>query len=169
MNHTPKIGIVVSEFNRNITQLLQEGALQQLKEKNIIIPKEQLFLVPGAVELPLIAAALAAQKTYDAVICLGSVIQGESDHYDYVCWQVSYGCQKVALEYNIPVIFGVLTTQNEQQAYDRCGGLHGHKGKEAADAALQMINVMNTVRKNTEYAQPVTHLSGAYRDAMSEQ
>lgn len=169
MNRTPKIGIIVSEFNRNITQLLQEGALQQFKDKNIVVPNEQVFLVPGAVELPLVAAALASQKTYDAIICLGSVIQGESDHYDYVCWQVSYGCQKVAIEHNIPVIFGVLTTQNEAQAYDRCGGAHGHKGKETADAALQMIDVMNSVRQNIVYEQPTTPRGGAHRDTMSEQ
>lgn len=135
-----QIAIVVSEFNVNITQRLLEGALERLRE----LSEKEAFVawVPGAVEIPLLAQHLAKTKRYDAIVALGAVIRGETTHYDYVCQQVSDGCQRVSLDHHIPVIFGVLTTENEQQALERVGGKHGHKGRDAMDAAFQMINLL---------------------------
>jgi 6,7-dimethyl-8-ribityllumazine synthase len=99
--------------------------------------------VPGAFELPLVAKQLLSSNKFDAVIILGAVIRGETDHYDYVCQQVSAGCQQVSLEMKKPVIFGVLTTNNEDEALARVGGKHGHKGDDAAQAALMMVDIMN--------------------------
>ncbi len=141
----PKIAIITSRFNQEVTQLLYEGAISRLQEKNIMIPQEDIFFVPGAVEIPVVAARLVMKKKYEAIVCFGAVIRGETDHYDYVCWQVSYGCQKIAIEHGIPVIFGILTTDNESQALERCGGIHGHKGKDCVDAALDMIAIMRNV------------------------
>ncbi len=140
----PKIAIITSKFNQEVTQLLYQGARTRFAEKGIAIASEDIFFVPGAVEIPVIASRLARSKMYDAIVCLGAVIRGETDHYDYVCWQVSYGCQKVAIENDIPVVFGILTTDNEEQALDRCGGSHGHKGIDCADAALEMIGLMDS-------------------------
>lgn len=142
MTHNYRIAVITSRFNEEITSLLQEGTLDQFREKGNPIPSEDVFNVPGAVEIPVVAAILAKKRIYDAIVCLGAVIQGETSHYDYVCGQVSYGCQKVAITYFLPVIFGVLTTDNEQQALERCGGTHGHKGRDCADAALEMIQVL---------------------------
>lgn len=136
-----KVAIVTSKYNYNVTRRLTEGSIAQLKSRGIAVENIKLIEVPGAVEIPYAAKLLAKTAAYQAVICLGSVIQGETDHYDYVCQQVSYGCQKVMLDTEIPIIFGVLTTQNEQQALDRAGGRIGHKGVEAADAALAMISI----------------------------
>lgn len=94
----------------------------------------------------MIAQQYARSGNYQAVICLGAVIRGETGHYDYVCQQVSDGCQQVALTHNIPVIFGVLTTENVEQALDRVGGSHGHKGRYAADAALEMVGIMENIQ-----------------------
>jgi 6,7-dimethyl-8-ribityllumazine synthase len=94
------------------------------------------------VEIPLVAQSLAKTGRFAAIICLGAVIRGETGHYDYVCGQVSDGCQRVALDNDLPIIFGVLTTDNEEQALDRVGGRHGHKGREAADTAVTMISLL---------------------------
>lgn len=166
----PNIAIIVSLFNRNITQALQSGAIQQLKEQNVSISENSIFLVPGAVEIPLVAKVLASQKKYDALICLGAVIRGETQHYDYVCWQVSYGCQKVALEHTIPIVFGILTTENEQQAYDRCGGIHGNKGKDCADTALHMIEIIRSIQHNdNSKKQKITPIYNTYNQGTIDQ
>lgn len=138
-----KIAIVVSQFNQNVTDELLSGALSRLAELNIDSENIKVTHVPGAIEIPLTAQLLAASRVYDAIICLGAVIRGETSHYDYVCQQVSYGCQRVMLDFNIPVIFGILTTENEEQATDRIGGKQGHKGKEAVDAAMAMIKIVD--------------------------
>jgi 6,7-dimethyl-8-ribityllumazine synthase len=101
-----------------------------------------LVEVPGAVEIPFVARRLAKTGYYATIIALGAVVRGETTHYDYVCDQVSDGCQRVALECDTPIIFGVLTTENESQAWERLGGTHGHKGKDVADAALAMYRVL---------------------------
>lgn len=137
-----KFGIVVSLFNPIITDKLLEGAIKQLQKANIQETDITIIRVPGAVEIPLIAQLLAQSNQYKAIISLGAVIRGETNHYDYVCDQVSQGCQKVMLDYQVPVIFGVLTTENMQQALDRVGGKEGHKGMEAADAALTMAQLV---------------------------
>lgn len=139
------VAIVVSLFNREITQALQEGAIKRLLDCGLSSDDITLVEVPGAIEIPLIAKQLAKTKQYGAIIALGAVIRGETTHYDYVCQQVSEGCQRVGLEFDIPVIFGVLTTEDEPQAWDRLGGKHGHKGVDAADAALVMHRVLQSL------------------------
>jgi 6,7-dimethyl-8-ribityllumazine synthase len=139
------IAIVVSRFNQEITQKLYDGAIQRLKELNVDTQKVTVVWVPGAIEIPLAAQRLAKTKKYEAIICLGAVIMGETKHFDYVCQQVSFGCQTVALTHDIPVIFGVLTTDTEEQAYDRVGGLHGHKGRSAVDTAFELISVLRQI------------------------
>src|SRR3990167_5441720 len=141
-NQSMKIAVITSRFNDDITDKLKSGALERLIECDV--PENQITIidVPGAIEIPLIALQCAKQNKYHAIICLGAVIRGETTHYDYVCEQVSHGCQQVMMQYDIPVIFGVLTTENEKQALDRVGGAHGHKGRDAADAAIEMIGLM---------------------------
>jgi len=136
------IAVVVSLFNELVTAPLLDGCLARLQELGVDVNSVPVTRVPGAVELPLIAQQYARTQRYDAVICLGAVIRGETSHYDYVCQQASQGCQQVALTHNIPVIFGVLTTENREQALDRVGGAHGHKGRDAAAAALEMARIM---------------------------
>jgi 6,7-dimethyl-8-ribityllumazine synthase len=133
-----RFGIVVSDWNIEITQDLLEGAVKVLKkhgatDNNIIIKH-----VPGSFELTLGAQFLAEYDDLDAIICLGCVIQGETPHFSYICQSVTYGITKLNLEYNIPFIFGVLTTLNREQALDRAGGKHGNKGDEAAVTAIKM-------------------------------
>lgn len=139
------IAIVVSRFNQFITQRLWEGTVARLTEKGVSMDQIATFWVPGAVEIPLIAQRLADTEQYDAIIALGAVIRGETSHYHCVCEQVSQGCQRVALDNDIPVIFGVLTTEDESQALARCGGEQGHKGQDAADAVLEMIKLLQTI------------------------
>jgi 6,7-dimethyl-8-ribityllumazine synthase len=145
-----QFAIVVSEFNQEVTGALLQGAMDRFQELNI--GKENILVVkvPGAVEIPLAAQLIARKNQYQAVICLGAVIRGETTHYDYVCEQVSNGCQRVMLDYNIPVIFGVLTTENDEQAMERVGGKHGHKGKDAVDAAMVMVGVVKELIKKNE-------------------
>ncbi len=135
------IAIVVSTFNSDITEQLLEGALTTLinsgfKQENISIVK-----VPGAVEIPLAAQWLALSKKPAAIIGLGAVIQGDTNHYDYVCQQVSSGSLEVMLKFNLPVIFGVLTTKNYRQAKARVCYQKEHKGVEAAQCAMHMIQL----------------------------
>lgn len=136
------IALVVSRFNERITKALLEEAVAELAKANYAIADDDIFWVPGAVELPLVAQKIAQSKRYQAIICLGAVIRGETAHFDYVCQQVSHGCQRVALDHGLPVIFGVLTTEDVAQAEQRIGGSHGHKGREAALAAVEMLTLM---------------------------
>ena len=136
------IAIIVSQFNHDITQELLAGAMRRLKANGFKDHDITLVDVPGAVEIPLIAKRLAKKAQYAVIIALGAVVRGETTHYDYVCQQVSDGCQRVTLEFETPVIFGVLTTENEEQAWDRLGGKHGHKGVDAVDCALAMHNIL---------------------------
>jgi len=145
LNQPYNIALVVSRFNEEITQALYAGALARLAELNFADEHITVIWVPGAVEIPLVAQRLACSNAYEAIICLGAVIRGETSHYDYVCDQVSSGCQKVALEHDIPVIFGILTTENDEQALDRAGGKHGNKGRDAVDTALEMVSVLHQI------------------------
>lgn len=138
--------IIVSEFNSAITSELLAGAKQRLLEAFVLPENIHVISVPGAIEIPLVASVLAKKKRDAAIICLGAVIRGETSHYDYVCEQVSQGCQRVMLDHDIPVIFGILTTENEEQAYDRIGGKEGHKGRDAADTALSMVELLEDLR-----------------------
>ncbi|WP_028978870.1 6,7-dimethyl-8-ribityllumazine synthase [Sporocytophaga myxococcoides] len=134
-----KFGIVVAEWNSEITESLYAGALDTLlkhgaKRENIIKK-----IVPGSFELSLGAQWMAQHDEIDAVIVLGCVIQGDTRHFDFICDAVAYGITEVGLKYNKPAIFGVLTTNNQQQALDRAGGKHGNKGDEAAITAIKML------------------------------
>jgi len=141
-----KIAIVTGEFNSVITEKLEKGALTFLLDKGLLQANIKVVKVPGAIEIPLVTKLLAKSKKYQAIICLGAVIRGETTHYDYVCQQVSSGCQSIMLTYEIPVIFGVLTTENREQALDRISfDRKGHKGAEAAEAALYMINTVSNL------------------------
>jgi 6,7-dimethyl-8-ribityllumazine synthase len=135
---TFKIGIVASEWNEEITAALLEGALSTLKKHQVQEKNIRVITVPGSFELPYGARILAEQFTPHAVICLGCVIQGDTRHFDYICQGVTHGVAELNLDYDIPFIFGVLTTDNQQQALDRAGGKHGNKGDEAAVTALKM-------------------------------
>ena len=149
IKHEPKgqqpfpIAIIVSQFNSEITQELLRGALEQLEITGFKQDQISVIEVPGAVEIPLVAKKIAQKKEVGAIIALGAVIRGETSHYDYVCTQVSNGCQQVMMEYEIPVIFGVLTTENEKQAWDRLGGNHGHKGMDSIKCAIAMQCVLD--------------------------
>jgi 6,7-dimethyl-8-ribityllumazine synthase len=136
-----KIGIVVSRWNEEVTEALLVSAkslllTQGVSEKNIIVR-----YVPGSYELPLAAQGLAKQSSFTGVICLGCVIQGDTPHFDYICQAVAQGIMDVNLKFNKPVIFGVLTTLNQQQALDRAGGKHGNKGAEAAATLIELLQI----------------------------
>lgn len=145
MKHSGKIGIVTARFNPEVTSLLREGAMRKLGQKGVAPDRIVDVSVPGAFEIPLAAKALL-QADCDSVIALGAVIRGETSHYDYVCNAVERGCSDVQLEFTKPVVFGVLTTENEEQAMDRVGGRHGHKGEEAAEVALEMMDLLKKIR-----------------------
>ncbi len=140
-----KIAIVKSRFNEDITTRLFDGAFARLQELGVEKNNITSVEVPGAIEIPITAQCLAKTKIYDAIIAIGAVIQGATDHYQYVCQQVSDGCQHVALTYDIPVIFAVLTTRSHLDALDRSGGKKAHLGREAADIALEMIDKLQTI------------------------
>ena len=135
-----KIAVIVSEWNTEVTEALYDGAYRTLIENGV--KKENIIkkYVPGSFELTIGAQKMAALKELDAVICLGCVIRGETSHFDFICQAVAQGVTNVSLKYDKPVIFGVLTTENKQQAFDRAGGKHGNKGDEAAITAVKMIN-----------------------------
>jgi 6,7-dimethyl-8-ribityllumazine synthase len=133
-----KIGIVVSEWNEEITAALLEGTLNTLKKHGVLKENIQVRTVPGSFELPYGARIVAEQFTPQAVVCLGCVIQGETRHFDFICQGVTKGITELNLDYDIPFIYGVLTTDNLQQATDRAGGKYGNKGDEAAVTALKM-------------------------------
>jgi len=133
-----KIAVITSRFNEAVTTQLKTHALQQLAVQGISMDQVIAVDVPGAIEIPLIAKQFAKKGGIDAIICLGAVIRGETSHYDYVCAQVSHGCQQVMLQYDIPVIFGILTTETEKQALTRV-----RQGATAVDVALEMIALLD--------------------------
>jgi 6,7-dimethyl-8-ribityllumazine synthase len=137
-----RFAIIVSRFNDFISSRLMEGALDALRRHGAT--EEQVFLVkvPGAFEVPFVAKKLAKSGSYDAVICLGAVIRGATPHFDYVAAEVSKGIANVALESDVPVTFGVLTTDNLEQAIERAGSKSGNKGYEAAMAAIEIVNLL---------------------------
>ena len=140
-----KIAVVTARFNSLVTEKLVAGAKDAFfrhggQEENL-----ELAWVPGAFEIPLIAKKLAQLNRFSAIICLGAVIRGETSHYDYVCNAVERGCSELQLRTGQPVVFGVLTTEDEAQAFDRIGGNHGHKGVESAQVLVEMLNLKNQI------------------------
>lgn len=138
-----RIGIVVSRFNGDITGKLLEGAESMLKKKGVSGKNIHVTWVPGSFEIPLMLQSLARKKKFDALIALGAIVRGETPHFDYVSSETSRGIMEVSLKTGIPVAFGVLTTDNLQQALDRIGGAHGHKGEEAALVAMEMADLVS--------------------------
>ncbi|MFD6441865.1 6,7-dimethyl-8-ribityllumazine synthase [Peribacillus sp. NPDC060186] len=136
-----KVGIVVGRFNEFITSKLLGGALDGLKRHGVDVNDVDIAWVPGAFELPLIAKKLVNTGKYDAVIGLGTVIRGATSHYDYVCNEAAKGMAAVSLDTGVPVIFGLLTTENIEQAIERAGTKSGNKGYEAAVSAIEMANL----------------------------
>ncbi len=141
-----KIAIVRSEWNGDITQNLANGAESALLENGVLASNILKFDVPGAYELPLAAQWIAERNDIDAVICIGTVIRGETAHFDFVCQAVSQGVKDVGLKTGKPIIFGVLTDDNKQQSIDRSGGIHGNKGVEAGVTALKMIGLKQVLK-----------------------
>lgn len=139
-----KYAIVVARFNHFITDRLVEGCLDTLKRHEVKDEEIELVRVPGAFEIPLAAKKLA-HKDYDAVICLGAVIRGDTSHYDYVCSEVSKGIANESLESGKPIIFGVVTTDTIEQAVQRAGTKAGNKGSDAAISAIEMANLMDLI------------------------
>jgi 6,7-dimethyl-8-ribityllumazine synthase len=131
-------GIVVSDWNHEVTWALLEEAILTLRKHGADQNNIMVSHVPGSFEIPLGAQIMADNTDADAIICLGCVIQGETPHFTYICQGVTQGIMQLNLDYNIPFVFGVLTTENHQQALDRAGGKHGNKGTEAALTAIKM-------------------------------
>lgn len=140
-----KIGIIVGRFNEFIGGKLLDGALDGLKRHGVNEEDIDIAWVPGAFEMPIVAKKMCKNEKYDAIICLGAVIRGATSHYDYVCSEVSKGIANVSLESNIPVMFGVLTTNNIEQAIERAGTKAGNKGYECATGAIEMANLMKVL------------------------
>lgn len=137
-----KVGIVAARFNEFIVSKLVAGARDGLLRHDVKDEDIDLAWVPGAFEIPLIASKMAKSGKYDAVICLGAVIRGATSHYDYVCSEVSKGIASVSLSSDIPVMFGVLTTDNIEQAIERAGTKAGNKGYDCALGAIEMVNLV---------------------------
>ncbi|WP_261830567.1 6,7-dimethyl-8-ribityllumazine synthase [Inconstantimicrobium mannanitabidum] len=140
-----KVGIVVGRFNEFIVNKLLGGAMDGLKRHGVPEESVDVAYVPGAFEIPLIAKKLAESKKYDGVICLGAVIKGSTPHFDYVCAESSKGIASVSLNTGVPVIFGVLTTDNIEQAIERAGTKAGNKGYDAAVSAIEMANLIKGI------------------------
>jgi len=143
-----KIGIVAARFNEFIVSKLIGGAEDALLRHDVKPENITLAWVPGAFEIPLAAKKMAKSGKYDAVICLGTVIRGATSHYDYVCNEVSKGIAAVSMETEIPVMFGIVTTENIEQAIERAGTKAGNKGYDCALGAIEMINLMNQFGEN---------------------
>ena len=144
-----RFGIVVAEFNDFVTLKLLEGAKSALVENGVDQNDITVAKVPGSFEIPVVADSLASSGNYDAIICLGAVIKGETDHYEYVSKGAAEGIARVALDNKIPVMFGVLTTHNVEQALDRCGGRKGNEGESNAISAIKTINLLKQISNNT--------------------
>ena len=142
-----RFGVVVADWNKDVTWSLLEGTLKTLKEHGATDHNIIVSHVPGSFELTLGAQFLAEYEDLDAIICLGCVIQGETPHFTYICQGVTQGINQLNLEYNIPFIFGVLTTNTLQQAIDRAGGKLGNKGDEAAVTAIKMASLQRQIEK----------------------
>ena len=140
-----RIGIVVSRFNEFITNKLLGGAIDGLTRHDVNENAIDVAWVPGAFEIPLIAQKMAKSGKYDAVICLGAVIRGSTSHYDYVCNEVSKGIAQVSMNSDIPVMFGIVTTENIEQAIERAGTKAGNKGYDCALGAIEMVNLIREI------------------------
>ncbi len=142
-----RIGVVVARFNQAVTDALLAGALDALQRHGVADDAVDVAVVPGAFELPLCAQRMAATGRYDALVCLGAVVRGQTPHFDFVANEAARGIAQVARRFDLPVSFGVLPTDDMVQALDRAGGEHGNKGYDAVVTALEMIHVLRAVHR----------------------
>ena len=145
-----RLAITAARFNELVTRKLLEGALAALATHGVAVEDVDVVWVPGAFELPLVARRLAESRTYDAVICLGCVIRGETAHFEHVAGQAAAGIREAGQSTGVPVTFGVLATETLEQALDRAGGKHGNKGWDAATAAIEMSSLLEQLPKEAE-------------------
>lgn len=144
-NENDKFCIVISRFNDFIGSKLLDGAIDTFKRLNVKDENIDVVWVPGAFEIPLAAQHAAKSKKYDAILALGAIIKGSTDHYDYVCAELSKGIAHISLNYETPVLFGVLTTDNLEQAIERAGTKAGNKGAQCAQSAVETVNVIKKI------------------------
>jgi 6,7-dimethyl-8-ribityllumazine synthase len=144
-----RLAIVVARFNAHVTGPLYDGCRDELAARGLDVDGMTSVEVPGCFELPLVAKQLAGSGRYDAIICIGAIIRGDTPHFDYVSSETASGIQRAAMDTGIPVIFGVLTTDNEEQALARIGGSAGHKGREAALTAIEIVHTLRRIRVAT--------------------
>ena len=140
-----KFGVVVSRFNEFLSSKLVEGAIDTLKQHGAEESSIDIVWVPGSFEIPVIAQKIAKSKKYDAVICLGTIIRGDTPHFDYIASEVAKGVSKVSLDTGVPCIFGVITADNLEQAIERTGTKQGNKGRDAALSAIEMANLLEKI------------------------
>jgi 6,7-dimethyl-8-ribityllumazine synthase len=144
---TARVAVIAARFNYDIVDELVNGCISRLDELGISGSRVELHRVPGAFELPVAAKMLAQSKRFASIVCLGCIVRGDTPHFDYVAGEAARGIQEVALSEMIPVIFGVLTTNTEEQAKERIGGKHGHYGERAAEAAAEMMALTVRIRR----------------------
>ena len=137
-----RFALVAARFNQSVVDHLVEGAKEGFKNNKVAEESIDLIWVPGSFEIPMVAKRLAATGKYAAVVCLGAVIRGDTDHYEYVAGEAARGVAEASMTTGVPVIFGILTCQTEEQALDRAGGKEGNKGYDAALAAIEMVNLL---------------------------
>ena len=143
---TVRVAIVAARFNAEIVDELVTGCMRRLEELGIDGGRIEIHRVPGAFELPVAAKLLAKSKRFQSIVCLGCIVRGDTPHFDYVAGECARGIQQVAISESLPVIFGVLTTNTEEQARARTGGSHGHAGEWAAQAAAEMVDLVSRAR-----------------------
>lgn len=139
------VAIIVSEFNKSITENLLEGTLKALLDNGVFEKDIYIIKVPGAFEIPLLSYKLASSGKFDVLVCIGAVIRGETGHYDFVASEAARGISRSSIDTGIPIIFGILTTDNVQQAVDRSGGKYGNKGYDCGISAIQMANIFKSI------------------------
>ena len=148
--HGRRIGVVASRFNEVVTTKLVEAAIETLRSAGVADDDVDVAWVPGAFEIPLVARRMATSRSYDAVVCLGAVIRGETSHFELVASEAARGIQEASRDTGVPVVFEVLATDDLRQALDRAGGAHGNKGRDAALSALEMASLLEGLPKEEE-------------------
>ncbi len=149
-----RMAVIAGRFNAHVSRPLVDGALGAFAELGLDAAEVPVYWVPGAFEIPFVAKRLATSGGVDAVVCLGAVIRGDTAHFDYVAGPCANGVAQVGLDTGVPVVFGVLTTNNEQQALDRAGGSEGNKGDEAARTAVEMVTLLRMLERNAAEPRP---------------
>ena len=154
-----RLAVVLSQFNSHITMQLKQHCIARMQQRAIDASHYAIFEVPGAIEIPLAAQSAAVSGRFDAIIALGAVIRGETSHYDVVCQQVAYGCQRVMLDHKLPIIFAVITADSREQAQLRCDGTKANLGADAVDQALQMLQLQQKIAMHSASITCVEHIA----------